>query len=122
MGQSATISIVDDNEDVRLALQNFLRSAGWQVRTFDGAEAFLGSLERDAPDCLITDLHMPGMDGLALQEELNRLGRAFPVIVMTAFPSLESAKRSAILGASAFLSKPVDPERLLEQVQNNLGV
>jgi FixJ family two-component response regulator len=120
--ESATISIVDDDEDVRLALQNFLRAAGCDVRAFDRAEAFLGSLEGGVPDCLITDLHMPGMSGLALQEELNRLGHSFPVIVMTAFPTLEAQERSAGLGASAFLSKPIDPEQMLRLVKINLGL
>jgi FixJ family two-component response regulator len=119
--QSARISIVDDDEDVRFAIQNFLRSAGCDVRTFDNADEFLGSLEGGAPDCLVTDLHMPGMGGLSLQEELNRLGRSFPVIVMTAFPTLEAEERSAELGASAFLSKPIDPEQLLRLVETNLG-
>ena len=118
--ESATIWIVDDDEDVRLALQTFLRSAGCDVRAFDGAEAFLASLQDSAPDCLITDLHMPGLDGVALQEELNRLGRTFPVVVLTAFPTVEAEKRSATLGASAFLTKPVDPEQLLTLVRTKL--
>lgn len=121
MSHPANISIVDDDEDVRFALQNFLRSAGYNVRAFDCAEAFVGSLEDAAPDCLITDLHMPGMNGLFLQEELNRLGRRFPVIVMTAFPTLEAEARSAKLGASAFLSKPIDCKQLLQLVEINLG-
>lgn len=116
MRESAAIWIVDDDEDVRLALHNFLRSAGCGVRTFDGAKTFLAALKDGAPDCLITDLHMPGMDGVALQEELNRLGRAFPVLVMTAFPTHEAEERSAALGASAFLAKPIDPEQLLELI------
>jgi len=119
--QSKSISIVDDDEDVRLALKTFLRSAGYEVRTFERAEALLDSLEGDEPDCLVTDLHMPGMNGLALQEELNRLGRTFPIIVMTAFPTLEAEERSAGLGASAFLAKPIDPEQLLQLLEINLG-
>lgn len=119
--QSARISIVDDDQNVLLALQSFLRSAGCEVRTFENAEAFLSSLDGSAPECLITDLHMPGMDGLELQKELNRLGRTFPVIVMTAFPTSECKERSLKLGASAFLSKPIDPEQVLELLVDNLG-
>ena len=110
------ICIVDDDVDVRASLENYLRSAGLQVRSFDSAEAFLASPERLGTDCLITDLHMPGIDGLALQEELNRLGRAFPVIVMTAFPTRGARDRSAALGAAAFLVKPVDPDMLLDRI------
>ena len=118
MRQDATISIVDDDQDVRSALQNFLRSAGLQVRTFDRAESFLDSPHRDATACLITDLNMPGMNGLELHEELLRLGYGFPVIIMTAFPTPEAKERSARLGATAFLTKPLDPDQLLECVES----
>lgn len=115
------VSIVDDDEGVRSSLENYLRSAGVEVRTFASAEAFLGSPERLGTACLITDLHMPGMDGLALQAELNRLGRAFPVIVMTAFPTDAARAESAGLGAAAFLAKPVDPDGLLDRIGEILG-
>ena len=118
MRQDATISIIDDDQDVRSALQNFLRSAGLQVRTFDGAESFLDSPHRDATDCLITDINMPGMNGLELHEQLLRLGCGFPVIIMTAFPTPEAKERSAKLGATAFLTNPLDPDQLLECVES----
>jgi len=120
VGRALTVSIVDDDEDVRLALGNLLRSAGFGVFAFQNAEAFLESPDRGATDCLVTDLHMPGMGGLALQEELNRQGRTFPVIVMTAFPTHDAEQRSLELGAAAFLSKPVDPDHLLERVERSL--
>jgi FixJ family two-component response regulator len=116
--QDATIAIIDDDQDVRSGLQNFLRSAGLEVQMFDRAESFLNSPYRDATDCLITDINMPGMDGLALQEELKRLGCAFPVIIMTAFPTPEARERAARLGATAFLTKPLDPDQLLECVKS----
>ncbi len=116
MRSSLTICIVDDDDGVRASLENFLRSAGIRVCTFGSAEGFLASDELGAADCLITDLHMPGMDGLALQQELNRRGRTFPVIVMTAFPTRDAEERSTSLGAVAFLCKPVDPDLLLDRV------
>jgi FixJ family two-component response regulator len=115
------VSIVDDDEGVRSSLENYLRSAGVEVRTFASAEAFLVSPDRLETGCLITDLHMPGLDGLALQAQLNRLGRSFPVIVMTAFPTEAAREESAGLGAAAFLAKPVDPDRLLDRVEEILG-
>lgn len=114
------ISIVDDDESVRSSLANYLRAAGMDVRAFDSAESFLASPDRAATDCLITDLNMPGMDGLALQQELNRIGRDFPVIVMTGYPIPAARDRSIRLGASAFLAKPVDPDTLLDRVENIL--
>jgi len=119
--QSAVIWIVDDDEDVRFGLQSFLRSAGCAVRTFDSAETCLGELDDAAPDLLLTDLHMSGMDGLAFQEHLNGMSRRFPVIVMTAFPTREAEQRSARLGACAFLTNPIDPVELLAQVKSSLG-
>jgi FixJ family two-component response regulator len=117
---SPTVCIVDDDEGVRSSLESYLRSAGVEVRTFGSAKGFLASRERCSADCLITDLHMPGMDGLALQEELNRQGFAAPVIVMTAFPTPDAEHRSTSLGAAAFLCKPVDPDLLLERVESLL--
>lgn len=115
--RSVTICIVDDDVDVRSSLENYLRSAGVKVRSFDSAEGFLASDQRQEADCLITDLHMPGMDGMALQQELNRTGRSFPVIVMTAFPTPAAREQSASLGAVEFLVKPVDPDLLLGRVE-----
>ncbi len=117
MKQPVTICIVDDDEDVRSSLENYLRAAGMDVRTFGSAESFLASPDRAEADCLVTDLHMPGTDGLALQHELNRIGRRFPVIVMTAFPTPAARTESASLGAAAFLEKPIDPDALLDQVE-----
>lgn len=114
------VSIVDDDEGVRSSIENYLRSAGVRVCTFASAEAFLGSPAQGETGCLITDLHMPGMDGLALQAELNRRGRTFPVIVMTAFPTDAAREESAGLGAAAFLAKPVDPDALLDRVEEIL--
>ncbi len=121
MRRSPTICIVDDDDDVRSSLENYLRSAGVEVRAFESAEGFLASSDRLEADCLITDLHMPGMDGMSLQRELNRIGRTFPVIVMTAFPTHAAQEQSASLGAVAFLVKPVDPDLLLDRVEELLN-
>lgn len=115
-----TISIVDDDDGVRSSLENYLRAAGMRVRTFGSAESFLASPYRQETDCLITDLHMPGLDGLGLQQELNRTGRAFPVIVMTAFPTHSAREESESLGACAFFVKPIDPDALLDRVEEML--
>ena len=120
MRSSPAIAIVDDDADVRASLENFLRSAGVKVRAFASAATFLTSPYSAETDCLITDLHMPGIDGLALQAELSRTGRGFPVIVMTAFATPAARARSASLGARAFLVKPIDPEALLEHVEEML--
>lgn len=116
MHQVFTIYIVDDDQGVRSSLENFLRSAGMEVRTFDSADAFLCSADGSDIDCMITDLHMPGTDGLVLLEELSRRRCQFPVIVMTAYPTDAARTQSAALGAADFLVKPIDPEMLLDRV------
>lgn len=121
MRRSPIICIVDDDEDVRSSLESYLRSAGVEVRAFTSAEELLTSGQWVGVDCLITDLHMNGMDGLALQEELNRQQRSFPVIVMTAFPTQDAEERSMELGAAAFLAKPIDPDMLLDRVEGMLA-
>lgn len=120
MKQSAIICIVDNDDGVRSSLQNYLRAAGLSVRTFDSAETFLASSDSTTADCLVTDLHMPGIGGMALQRELNRTGSSVPVIVMTAFPAAAARLEAARLGAVAFLEKPIDPDALLEELEGIL--
>ena len=117
MRQPLNISIVDDDDDVRASIENYFRSAGLDVHMFSSAEAFLASPIRLSTDCLVTDLNMPGLDGFGLQRELNRLGRDFPVIVMTGYPTREAREGSQKEGAAAFLEKPIDPDALLETVE-----
>jgi len=114
---SKVICIVDDDAEVRESIGAFLRSAGLTAEKFEAAEALLAWPDLDAMKCLITDLHMPGMDGLELQSELQRQGRNVPVILMTAFPSEETEQRAKRLGIAKFVAKPTDPEVLLEEVE-----
>jgi FixJ family two-component response regulator len=102
------VSVVDDDESVRVASSSLLRSLGWEVSLYASAEAFIDTDPLDGLACVITDLHMPGMSGLQLQQRLRRLAPDLPVMFMTAFAS-ETARRQALEGgAVCFLSKPVD--------------
>jgi FixJ family two-component response regulator len=113
----ATICIVDDDDDVRESISSFFRSVGLQVEGFDAAESFLQSPAMARVGCVITDLHMPGMDGLGLHRELIRRGVEIPVIVMTAYATPEARAEAQCLGAAGFVDKPVDPELLLHDVE-----
>lgn len=117
MPASRIVAIVDDDPDVRGSLDSLLRSVGRAPRGFASAEDLLASgIERDLI-CVVTDLHMPGMTGLELQAEMTRRGWAVPVIVVTAYPT-DAAREQAIAGgAAAFLTKPVDPDGLLEAIE-----
>ena len=116
-----TICIVDDDDDVRESISSFFRSVGLQVEGFGAAESFLDSPTVTRVGCLITDLHMPGMDGLGLHRELIRRGVASPVIVMTAYATPEARAEAQGLGAAGFVDKPVDPELLLHDVETILN-
>jgi FixJ family two-component response regulator len=113
---SPRIAIVDDDPGVRGSLDSLMRSAGLAPCMFDSAEALL-AWEGGAVACVVTDLHMPGMTGLELQAELSRRGWQGPVIVMTAFPTDAAREQALGAGAAAFLTKPIDPDALLEAVE-----
>jgi len=108
------VAIVDDDSGVRAALEDLLNSNGLRTRTFPSAEAFLQSVDRAEPGCLILDYRLPGMSGLQLQHELQAQGRAIPIIFATAedevFRHLQSPDAKA--GAVAVLLKPLDSEEL----------
>jgi FixJ family two-component response regulator len=116
MDEGNVVSIVDDDESVRQALEGLLRSVGLQVATFPSAEAFLHSPRVRATGCLILDLRMPGMGGLDLQEELAGAGYRIPIVVLTAHGEEAARRRALGRGAVAFLSKPFDVEALLRAV------
>lgn len=117
MSAPFVIAIVDDDPDVRGSLDSLMRSAGFMARCFASAEALLGDAAHDELGCIVTDLHMPGMTGLELQAEIARRGWTQPIIVMTAFPTEAARERALDAGALAFLTKPVDPDVLIEAIE-----
>ncbi|MGV8997295.1 MAG: response regulator transcription factor [Parvibaculaceae bacterium] len=113
------ILIVDDDEAVRDSLRALLMSAGFNVGDFASAQSLLEAGEV-AGDCLITDIRMPDMDGLALQEELNRRGSRWPVIVVTGHGDVPLAVRAMKAGAVDFIEKPYEENVLLDAVRRAL--
>jgi FixJ family two-component response regulator len=111
------VAIVDDEDSVRRALERLLRSAGMDAHVFASGETFLESLSSGRPDCVVLDLHMPGVTGFDVQARLNDAGLGVPVIVITGHDSAESRERVHALGASAYLRKPVGAKLLLEAIQ-----
>jgi len=110
------IAIVDDDPAIRGSLDSLLRSAGIASCCFEGGEELLASGQGATLTCIVTDLHMPGMNGLELQIELARRGWSQPVIVMTAFPSAAAREQALAAGAVTMLVKPIDPDRLLDAI------
>lgn len=103
-----TLWIVDDDQSIRWVLKKALDKAGMAVRSFADANSALKALEQAEPDALITDIRMPGMDGLELLERLRTLHPILPVIVITAHSDLDSAVSAYQGGAFEYLPKPFD--------------
>ena len=109
--------VVDDDESVRWVLEKALRQADMQPRSFERGEHLLDAIEKETPDVLITDVRMPGMDGLALLERLSRICPDLPVIVVTAHSDLENAVAAYQGGAFEYLPKPFDIDEAIELVR-----
>ena len=119
---TSLVSIVDDDETVRVAVSSLVRSVGHDVCVFDSAEAFLASPRLEETSCLIADMQMPGMSGLDLQTALKARRPNLPVIIITAFPEPRIRQQAKAAGAIGFFSKPIDGNVLidcLEQALNN---
>ena len=110
------IAVVDDDAAIRKALRRLLSSADMNVVTFESGQAFLDSLANQSPDCLILDLHMPGITGLELLRGLSRIDVVVPTIVITAYD--ERAMECLAAGAQVYLRKPVDDHVLLSAIES----
>lgn len=111
---------MDDDESVRESLPDLLRSFGYEARAFASGEAFLASGDADITKCLVLDIAMPGMSGPELYAELVRRRRAIPVIFITGHGNPGLCAQLVNEGAVACLSKPFDPQVLVEAVQRAL--
>jgi len=109
--------IVDDDRSIRWVLEKALQKAGIQTRSFSAANSLLEALALDQPEAVLTDIRMPGMDGLALLERLQARYPDLPVIVMTAHSDLESAVSAFHGGAFEYLPKPFDVDEAVDRVQ-----
>lgn len=120
MHSSFIIAVIDDDASVRIALQSLLRSFGYEVLLFPSAVAFLDAPERRAPHCIISDVQMPQMSGLELQDRLAADGDGIPIIFITAFPEKAVEARVVERGAIAVLSKPFDGNEIAAHVARAL--
>jgi FixJ family two-component response regulator len=111
--KAALISIIDDDESVREATRCLVGSLGYATAAFASAEEFLRSERVHDTACLITDVQMPGLNGLELQQRLVENGHDIPVIFVTAFPEERLRTRAIEAGACGFLEKPFDDESLV---------
>ena len=114
-GDSAVV-VIDDNDDVRVAVKGLLESAGLKVILFRSAGEFLECTVPDKPCCMVLDVRMPKMSGLQLQEELTRADVQIPIVFITGHGDIAMAVRAMKAGAVDFLTKPFNHQELLDAV------
>ncbi len=119
---SAHILVVDDDEDILRLLGMRLRARGYRVSTAGSAEAALAQLAVDPPRVVVSDVRLPGRDGLALFEEIRATRPALPVILLTAHGTIPDAVEATSRGVFGYLTKPFDSQILLEKIDQALQV
>lgn len=119
MPSAGNVAIIDDDEELRLSLGSLMRSCGIAAQLFESASAFLAA-DPLPFDCLIADVHMPGIDGISMIGHLRDRGNQVPVIIISGLDPDRTRERATAGGALAYLSKPVDTAALLELVVQQL--
>lgn len=117
---ATTIFVVEDDEDARDAMRILLTNAGYVIKAYARAQTFLDSRRPGDRCCLITDVRMPGMNGLEMLARLATAGSTLPAIVITGQGDIEMAVQAMRAGAADFIEKPVDAEALLTSVRRAL--
>jgi two-component system, NtrC family, nitrogen regulation response regulator GlnG len=117
MSKPDTVWIIDDDKSIRWVVEKALQKAGIITRSFASGKELLSALQGDLPDALITDIRMPGMDGLELLDKVQHSHPNLPVIVMTAHSDLESAVSAFHGGAFEYLPKPFDIKEVVNLAQ-----
>jgi FixJ family two-component response regulator len=115
------IAVVDDDLSVRRALERLLRASGFDTAVFATGQEFLFFLEDQRPDCLVLDLHMPGMNGLEVQRRLRQVGIDLPVVVITGHDEPQTRAQCLSAGAARYLCKPLNDEALIAAIQGAMA-
>jgi len=120
MSSKGRIVVIDDEINAAAALETLLREDGYEVSAAHDATAGLQEVEKEDPDVVLTDLRMPGMDGLELLARIKEVRPETMVILMTAFGTVKTAVRAMKLGAEDYLAKPIDVEELEVVLQKTI--
>ena len=116
MPKRVLIAVVDDDELIRDTTKDLLDSAGFCAATFASAEDFLKSSRLGGVSCLVADMRMPGMSGLALHDHLVAVGTPIQTVLMTAYPEERSRERALKAGIFGYLKKPFTAKELLDSI------
>lgn len=114
--ERAVVYVVDDDASMRGALDNLVSSVGLEARLFASPQEFLQSKRPELPGCLVLDVRLPGISGLAFQQELAKIGIALPVIFLTGHADVPMSVRAMKAGAVEFLTKPFHDQELLDAI------
>jgi two-component system response regulator FixJ len=117
MAADAVVHVIDDDEGVRQSLAFLIATTGLAVRVYDSAVNFLDAIGTLQPGCIVSDVRMPGIDGLELQRRLKTLGVLLPMIVMTGHADVPLAVEAMKAGAIDFIEKPFDDELLISAIR-----
>lgn len=115
------IVIVDDDPGMNQAVERLLRAGGFDPVGFSSGEALLKSEAAEAADCLLLDIHLPGLSGFDLYRQLEIAGIHTPVIFITAYDDVDARARAEQCGASAYLTKPFSGRNVMSAINNALN-
>ncbi|MDX8526007.1 response regulator FixJ [Mesorhizobium sp. MSK_1335] len=114
------VHVVDDDVDVRKSLGFLLATADFAVRLYESATAFLATEPKEVDGCVVTDVRMPGIDGIEFLRQLKARGLGVPVIVMTGHADVALAVQAMKEGAADFIEKPFDDQVLIDAIRSAL--
>ena len=117
MSRDLEIAVIDDDQSFRVALVESLSSLGYGADGYASAEDYIGLIGRKSFDCVVTDIHMPGMSGLDLMKRLAAGGSTTPVVLITARSDTNLEAKAAAAGAACLLRKPFEINDLIECIE-----
>jgi two-component system response regulator TtrR len=120
-GRATRVAVVDDDDSIRFLVETLLERAGIAAVSYASAESFLAAFDAESIGCLVLDLHLPGMNGLELQQVLARDGHFVPIIFFTARGTVPDAVSALKNGAVDFVEKPFDNKDLLAKIRHSLA-
>lgn len=115
------VALVDDDESVCVATGRLLRVVGYEVEMYRSGQEFLAAIGERPPDCVVLDVHMPVLGGLAVQAALAARSRQLPVVFITAHEDADERRRALAAGATAYLYKPFSQEKLLDAIASAIA-
>ena len=117
MSDQQKVWIVDDDKSIRWVLEKALQKTDVEIQSFSNPDDVLKKLQHEEPDVIISDIRMPGMDGISLLGQIKQLAPNIPVIIMTAYSDLDRAVSAFQGGAFEYLSKPFDVDEVVSLVK-----